>query len=154
MSEREHSESEVAEAAAAPYRTDAEALREVLERVAAVYPIQPCRVVEDASGDEPVLRLEYWGPAPYNSHDRWVARQEGRPHPPRPVVWRPLRDHPVNHDWTDAELAEFEAKMIENCAHVREDLDWDAERRKHSPAGYEADYDFDDWLLDLRRGTW
>ena len=60
MSEREHPQSEFAEAAAAPYRADAATLRDVLERVAAAYPIQPCRVVEDASGDEPVLRLEYW----------------------------------------------------------------------------------------------
>ena len=153
MSEHPPDQSELAEAAAASYRADAATLRDVLERVAAAYPIQPCRVVEDASGAEPVLRLEYWGPAPYNTHDRWVARQEGRPHPPRPLCWRPLRGHPANRDWTEAELAELEAKWIESCEHAREDLDWDVERRKHSPAGYEDDYDFDDWLLDLRRGT-
>lgn len=154
MSEREHPESEVAEAAAAPYRTDAEALREVLERVAAVYPIQPCRVVEDAGGDEPVLRLEYWGPAPYNSHDRWVARQEGRPHPPRPVVWRPLLGDPIDREWTDAELAELEAKWIENCEYVRSNMAERAEIPLECPEGYEDDYDFYDWLLDMRRGTW
>ena len=154
MSEREHPQSEFGEAAAAPYRTGAVTLRDVLERVAAAYPIQPCRVVEDASGDEPVLRLEYWGPAPYNTHDRWVARQEGRPHPPRPICWRPLRGHPANREWTAAELAELEAELIGGCEYVRENMAWRAEHPLECPEGYEDDYDLDDWLLDVRRGTW
>ena len=154
MSERGHSEPEFAEAAAAPYRTEAEALREVLERVAAAYPIQPCRVVEDASGEEPVLRLEYWGPGIYNSHDRWVARQEGRPHPPRPVYWHPLLGDPIDREWTDAELAELEAKWNGYCEYIRSNMAWHDEHPLECPEGYEDDYDFYDWLLDVRRGTW
>lgn len=153
MNEQEPPQPEVAEAIAA-YGTATAALRTALERVAAEYPVQPCRVVEAEAdgGTGTVMRLEYWGPAPDNSYERWLARCERKPHPPRPVRWRKLRGLPVDREWTTEEIDELETEWLEACDYVRRNREWHAANPAEGPPGYEDDYDLDDWFYDVKRG--
>ena len=151
MNDQEPPEREVAEAVAA-YGTAAAALRATLERIAARYPVQPCRVVEAEAEGEMVVRLEYWGPAPDNSYERWLARCERRPHPPRPARWRKLRALPVGQEWTAEAIDELEAEWLEACDYARRNSEWHASNPAEGPPGYEDDYDLDDWFYDLKRG--
>ena len=150
MSDQEPPEREFAEAVAA-YGTAA-ALRAALARIAAKYPVQPCRVVEAETDGEMIVRLEYRGPAPDNSYERWLARCERRPHPPRPARWRKLRALPIGREWTAEEIDELEAEWLEACDYARRNSEWHAANPAEGPPGYEDDYDLDDWFYDLKRG--
>ena len=151
MSEPEPPQREIAEAAAV-YGTATAALRAALERIAAEYPVQPCRVVEAEEDGGMIMRLEYWGPAPDNSYERWLARCERKPHPPRPLRWRKLRALPADQEWTAEEIDKLEAKWLEACGYVRRNREWYAANPPEAPPGYEGDYDLDDWFYDVKQG--
>lgn len=149
MTERPPDQSEVAETVVV-YGTAAAALREGLERIAADYPIQPCRVVEAEEGGARVLRVEFYGAAPDNNRERWEARCKGEAQPPRPTRWQWLRAVPVEPEMDESEIADQLAKYARGVARARELFDAGGRNAPDCPPGYEDDYDLDDWFYDLR----
>ena len=144
--------SEVREATA-PYGTSLLArLREGLERHAAEYPVQPARLRQDFEDDAVVLRLESLEITHAEDRDRWIARQTGRPHPPRRKRWRILRTYRED-DLTEEAIAAALAECGEASARIRQSMAaglWDVP--DPAPPGYEDDYDQHDWFYDLRHG--
>ena len=144
--------SEVREATA-PYGTSLLArLREVLERDAAEFPIQPCRVVETVEDGIPVVQLQLWDKVLDDNHERWVARQQNKPHPPRNMRWRVLRRYREDQ-LSEESLAAADKDREESAAYIRQTMTnglWEVP--DPAPPGYEDDYDQEDWFYDLRHG--
>ena len=155
MSETEADQPQVAEAVAVYGYTGLEELREGLERLARKHPWQPCRVAETINMDgAPVFEMQTWGPAPdtENNYERWLARCNGEPQPPRPVRWRHNGTVRIDRDWSEEQIA---AEISSWALHL-EDLQRRQDEREGgdygAPPGYEGDYDLQDLLYDIRYG--
>ncbi len=155
MSETEAEQSQVAEAVAVYGYTGLEELREGLERLARKHPWQPCRVVQTTNMDgTPVFEMQTWGPAPdtENNYERWLARCNGEPQPPRPVRWRHGRTVRIDRDWSEEQIA---AELSDWAAQLEELQRRQDERGRDdygAPPGYEGDYDLQDLIYDIRYG--
>ena len=155
MSETEADQPQVAEAVAVYGYTGLEELREGLERLARKHPWQPCRVVQTTNMDgAPVFEMQTWGPAPdtENNYERWLARCNGEPQPPRPVRWRHGRTVRIDRDWDDARIASLLADIERGQEELRSRIAAGSGRAPDCPPGYEDDYDLVDWFYDLRYG--
>ena len=155
MPESEADHPQVAEAVAAYGYTGLDALREGLERLARKHPWQPCRVVQTTNMDgAPVFEMQTWGPAPdtKNNYERWLARCNGEPHPPRPVRWLHGRIVQIERDWDEMQIASLIATIEHDQDELRERIAEGSGRAPDCPPGYEDDYDLVDFLYDLRYG--
>ena len=143
---------EVRETAAAYELSLLARLRNGLERHAAEYPVQPTRLRQAVEDDVVVLRLESLEITHAEDRDRWIARQTGRPHPPRRKRWRTLAAYRED-DLTEEAVAAALAECGEAIARIRQSMAnglWDVP--DSAPPGYEDDYDQHDWFYDLRHG--
>ena len=145
---------EVAEQSAAYAVGGLAALRERLENFDGWLTPERHRVVELEEDGAPVLCLQLWLRDYQDIAARWEARDAGEPHPPALYAWLTYKSYSCDADWTEDAIEEALSNLRAGARAIKESepLGWSPDP---PPPGYEADYDIQDWFMDLRYGsTW
>ena len=145
---------EVAEQPAAYAVGGLTALRQRLENFDGWLTPERHRVVDEEKDGEPVVAVQLWVRDYQDIAARWEARDAGEPHPPTLYAWLTYKSYPRDANWTEDAIEEALADLRAGARAIKESepLGWSPDP---PPPGYEADYDIQDWFMDLRYGfTW
>lgn len=146
----EHDQRQVAEAEAVYAPAQFAKFRGRLEGFARTT-TQPHRVATYAEDSVTTISLEAYIRDYTDIRERWEARWDRRPHPPKRYFWHEYRTYRADQDWANQEI-EKELAWLEAEEREFNDKAWAEEAPDPPPPGYEDDYDLQDWFFDLRHG--
>lgn len=112
---------------------------------------QPHRVSSSVGDGVAEIGLQTYIRDHTDIRERWEARCNRRPHPPKRFFWHEYRTYRADQEWPDREIQKELAKLEAEEREI-EDKAWAEKSPDPPPPGYEDDYDLQDWFFDLRHG--